>query len=216
MLWREKAFDYSFLVPPLKKPINTFTAAEAESFYVWFRKQIPGRINYLSTRCAEYLGLSQEKIDLSPNSLMLVWKWFLKIAEVERTPQQKLDHLMASYREYPYAFQEYLLNQQKEQFSLQTEYILRDIGMYIGEVFTKENPAIRWGYYTRPKTDFFVNKPLLLGFVDSRSTPPFQTEFEPIHMVGVQASNIWDKTHTDYDLLNLYQKWLMFIPPQRG
>jgi hypothetical protein len=42
-------------------------------------------------------------------------------------------------------------------------------------------------------------------------TPPFQIEFEPIHMVGVQATNLFDGTQKKKDLLNLYRKWKKYI-----
>jgi hypothetical protein len=212
LFWQKKSLKYDILILPLKKPIEELSAVEAEKFYIWFMEQIPHRVAYLSKYCANQLGISQDNINLSPESLVFLWKWFLKIAETERTPAEGLKYLVNSNRDYPHAFRQYLLNQEKQQFSLQTEYILIDIGIYVGEVFVRENPTIRWGYYTEPKTDFFVNKPVLCGFVDTRFTPHFQTEFEPIHMVGVQAANIWDNTQKDTDLLDLYRKWIKYIP----
>ena len=84
--------------------------------------------------------------------------------------------------------------------------------MYMGEIFIRNNPILYWGYFTEPRTDISVNRPVLLGFVDSRFTPPFLPEFDPIHMVGIQAANIWDNTQNENDLLNLYYKWKKFIP----
>ncbi|MFQ9515911.1 MAG: hypothetical protein ACLRZ9_08780 [Eubacterium sp.] len=99
-----------------------------------------------------------------------------------------------------------------EHFSIQTEYILRDIGMYIGEMFVTNYSQIYWTFYTEPKSDFFVNQPLLLGFVDKSFIPPYQMEFEPIHMVGVKAANLFDGTEKNTDLLNLYLQWEKFVP----
>lgn len=212
MFWQPKTINYDILVPPLTKSIEEFSASEAETFFVWFQSQIPHRIDYLAKRCAEYLGINKETIDFSSGSLLFIWKWFLEIAETERTPKLKLDHIKANYSNRQYLFRKYLLSQENNQFSLQTEYILRDIGMYIGEVFVRGNPRIHWGYYTEPKTDISVNRPVLLGFEDSRFSPPFPTEFDPIHMVRVQAANIWDNTQKETDLLDLYLRWLKFIP----
>jgi hypothetical protein len=82
----------------------------------------------------------------------------------------------------------------------------------MGQVFVYNNSKIHWSYYEKPKTDFFVNIPLLLGFEDSNFTPPFPVEFEPIHMVGVQAAKIWGKTQKSEDLFHLYQQWTKMIP----
>ena len=42
----------------------------------------------------------------------------------------------------------------KRQLTLETEYIIRDIGMYLGETFRKNLPCIFWTYYTKPTRDF--------------------------------------------------------------
>jgi hypothetical protein len=136
----------------------------------------------------------------------------LEVAETERTPIRQLNRIKEENKDFPSSFSDYLVNESKEQFSLQTEYIIRDIGMYMGQVFVHNNPRIHWGYYEKPKTDFFVNQPLLLGFEDSNFTPPFKCAFEPIHMVGVQAANIWENTQKNEDLLLLYQRWEQMIP----
>lgn len=216
MFWHSKSLKYNILIPPISKPLAEFSVSEAASYFSWFKDQIPYRIEYMSRRCSEHLGIRQVKIDMSPDSLKLVWRWFLEVAELEYTPMRKMEHLAGIYSKYPYAIQEYLMRTEKEQFSLQTEYILLDIGMYMGEVFVKNNPIIHWGYYTEPKTDFSVNRPVLLGFVDDRFTPPFSTEFDPIHMVGVQAANIWDNSQNESDLLRLYYNWQRFIPTLKG
>lgn len=64
-----------------------------------------------------------------------------------------------------------------------------------------------WTYYTKPRRDFFVNHPLLKGFVDRTFGHPFEAVFEPIHMAHVQAAKILSKKSTDADLLNIYKIW---------
>lgn len=212
MFWMKKKLEYSISIPPLTKPFARLTAGEAQTFFAWYMQEIPKRVEYISTYSANQLGIHRSRMDVSPESLILLWQWFLDIAELERTPQKRLDELHKIYKDTPIDIHEYLVSESVEQFSLQTEFILRDIGMYVGEVFTKNNPSIHWGYYNAPKTDFFVNMPLLLGFEDSSFSPPFKMSFEPVHMVGVQAANIWDKTQKDDDLFRLYQNWLKYVP----
>ena len=95
----------------------------------------------------------------------------------------------------------------ERQLTLETEYILRDIGMYVGETFRKNNLQIYWAYYTNPNRDFFVNHPLLMGVVDRTSGQPVNVVFEPIHMVGVQASKLLDRSSKPEDLYKLYCWW---------
>ncbi len=57
-------------------------------------------------------------------------------------------------------FIEHIEYYEKRRFSLITAYIMRDIGMHLGEVFVKNYSNISWGFYTKPKSDFFVNQPV--------------------------------------------------------
>lgn len=206
---RKKAIKYQFAIPPLNKPFSELSSQEAKEFFDWYMKVLPSRIQYLSRYCDNQRG--NDAMDLSPESLIPLWRWFLIIARKESTSKWELEQLAQQYKKCP-LLKDYMLDQSKEKFSLETEFILRDIGMYLGAVFVKNNPSILWGYYEQPKTDFFVNTPLLQGFVDTRFEPPFPMVFEPIHMVGVQAANIWDNTQSNDDLLCLYRKWLKYIP----
>lgn len=162
-------------------------------------EQIPCRIAYISRFCADELGVPVSKMDRSPESLQLLWKWFRRRAKTEPIPRkERMERRQRSPRE---------LWQNQRQLTAETEYILRDIGMYLGEVFRKNHPGIYWTYYTKPKRDFFVNHPLLKGFVDRSFGAPFDAVFEPIHMAHVQAAKILNGKSADNDLYNLYLWW---------
>lgn len=208
MFWKKKKITYSILIPPLSKEIAKLNANEANNYFKWYQSKIQERIDYLSYFCIDYLNLKQEKLEFEPQSLLYIWECFLKVAEIE-TKSENVDINMKDYKRKSEGV---FGNDDTRQLSLQTEYILRDIGMYVGELFVKYHPQIYWSFYTEPKTDFFVNQPLLLGFEDKEFTPPFQMEFEPIHMVGGKAANLLDGTQKKTDLLNLYRKWEEYIP----
>lgn len=212
VFWRKKKLTYNILIPPITKPIEEFSHSEAKSFFEWYISQIPYRVRYLSACIARDLNIDVGQVNLTPDSLVVVWRWFLKIAQTERSPQGRLDELNTFFADLPIAHRQYMVNEYAEQFSLQTEYILRDIGMYLGEVFIRNHSSLCWSYYSAPKSDFYVNRPLLIGFEDSSFTPTFKMVFEPIHMAGIQAANIWDKSQKDTDLFCLYRKWSMFVP----
>lgn len=195
MSWFLGKITYDILIPPLEKSIFQLTEREAADYYEWFIQNIPERIEYLSDRCTSDLSIRSNRMDLSPESLLLLWKWFRRKAETE-TIVRKI--------ETPAGGQ---TKRKERQLTLQTKYILRDIGMYLGETFVENHEGIHWTYYTEPKGDFFVNHPVLMGFVDRTCDPPFEMYFEPIHMAGVQASKILTRESTDLDLLKLYQWW---------
>ena len=199
MRWCYKKLNYDILVPQLDKSIFQLNEKEAAAYFDWFAESIPKRVAYVSKICATELGIPEEKIDCSPESLLLLWKWFRRRAKTE--PVKCTEEEKRSKK-----FPKNIWNN-KRQLTLETEYILRDIGMYLGETFRKNNPNIYWTYYTKPRRDFFVNHPLLKGFVDMTSGKPFEASFEPIHMAGVQAVKIMKKTSKDGDLLNIYNIW---------
>ncbi len=86
----------------------------------------------------------------------------MKIAVIEKTPKAKIKEVKDQLKNQPKEMNEDVLNEQAKQFSLETEYIIRDIAMYFGEVYVKNNTSIKWGYHTDVKLDSFANMPLLL------------------------------------------------------
>lgn len=185
MHWGIKKINYEILVPPLDKGIFQLNEPEAEQYFRWFLDKIPERVAYVSHICAMELGISEDRMNCSPDSLLLLWKWFRKRARTE--PINGANN--------------------ERQLTLETEYILRDIGMYLGETFRKNNSTIYWSYYTKPRRDFFVNHPLLKGFIDRTFDTPFEASFEPIHMAHVQAAKIISNKSRDSDLFRIYQIW---------
>ena len=136
----------------------------------------------------------------------MVWRWFLKTARVEKKPKGNGIDIKRGREPIGELFGI------REQFSVSTQYILRDIGMYLGKVFTANYPGITWDYYTIPKEDMFVNQPQLFGFVDQNYSPPFKPSFQPIYMAEVQAAKVFTKRQKEADLYDLFTTWEKNIP----
>lgn len=196
MHWGIKKVNYEVLVPQLDKGIFQLNETEAEQYFRWFLDKIPERVTYVSHICAMELGINEERMNCSPDSLLLLWKWFRKRAKTEPVVRTN------NGNRFPDS-----VWKNERQLTLETEYILRDIGMYLGETFRKNNSAIYWTYYTQPRRDFFVNHPLLKGFTDRTFGAPFEASFEPIHMAHVQAVKIISNKSRDSDLLRIYKIW---------
>ena len=199
MNWHFRKLKYDILIPQLDKSIFKLTEEETAAYFEWFMEQVPLRVAYVSKVCAKELHIPVERMDCSPESLLLLWKWFRKRAKTERVILTEEEKKQPEYANG--------MLRNEHQLTLETEYILRDIGMYLGETFRKNHPQIYWTYYTKPKRSFFANHPLLKVFIDMTTGVPFHAEFEPIHMAGVQASKILSKKSKDNDLLNIYNIW---------
>lgn len=182
-MWRKKKLTYEICIPPINKPVSSMNSRETKEYFDWFIEKIPERIQYLSEKIADDCKIKINLTDFTPESLVVIWRWFLDKAQTEKTDSNVL------------------------RLDMQTEYIVRDIGMFMGEFFNVRHAGIHWSYYKTPKADIFVNKPVLIGFKDNCVSPPFDAVFEPVHMVRVQATKIVLNKQNENDLLNLYNIW---------
>ena len=180
--WQKKPLTYAICIPPLTLHYYEMNNEEAQAYYDWFMGILDQRIEYLSKFVAAKLNCEEKIFDLSPESLIPLWKWFLTIAEKEPAT----------------------VGQNDFQLSLQTEYIIRDIGMYLGKTFIKNDTYLYWTLRKKPKSDFFYNQPVIDGFYRTLKDTPV---FEPIHMTRVQAVGIMDQTAKEDGLFRVYEKW---------
>lgn len=207
MVWNSNISQYIVLPFPIDRPFCELTHDETEAFFQWFLSHIPERISYLSSFIMRTKFGFHSKLDLSPISLIPLWKWFLSSAIIEQIEKKPQDNCAMANDAGKELFPDYISSRSDKKLSLKTEYILNDIGMYLGQVFVKNNQDIKWTYYETPKADFFVNMPVLSGFEDGRFTPPFKMYFEPIHMASVQAAKLLKHEEAEDHLYVLYRDW---------
>ena len=205
MYWRRKKVDYDILIPPLNKPFSLLSLDEAEAFFKWHQDNISKRINYLAQKSGGILDYSFE-------SLVPLWAWFLNHAQVEPVTDTIKEEIRKHLHNQSTQHIEYVISEEDTQFTLQTIFIIRDISMYVGEIFVKYSKKIKWSFHTNPEQDSFANMPLLTGFEDADFSPPFHMQFEPTHMIEVVAANLFDGTQKPKDLYNLCIQWCNYIP----
>lgn len=204
MYWQKKKLNYDILIPPITKPFEVFSLNEAEDYFNWFISNLDKRAFYLEK-------YSNARLDYSVDSLIEIWSWFLKVADIEKTPKEKLDEIKVQLKGKPKNFINNIIQEQLEQFTLETEYVIRDVAMYFGEVIVRNNNSIYWGYHTDIKKDSFANRPLLMGFEDRDFNPPFQASFDPVFTVRGIACNLFDNSQNKNDLVGMYKKWQRMI-----
>lgn len=196
--------NYSILIPPIQKPFDKFTFGETKEYFEWYISKINERVAYLAE-------VSNVKLNYTIDSFVDVWSWFIKIAKTENTPKEKLENIRKQLKGKPRDFVETILREQSVQFTVETEYIIRDIAMYFGETIVRNNNSVYWGYHTDIKKDSFANSPILMGFEDRKFNPPFQAAFDPNFIVRGLAYNVFDGSYSETDLLNMYHKWQRII-----
>lgn len=197
---------YDILVPPLGLDFYNMTPKQAKENYEWFISKIPERMEYLRKRCADDLNISIEKLDFSPESLILVWRWFLKTARIEKTPKEALERM----KEGAKLFGESFIN--REQFTVVTQFIMRDIGMYLGQAYALNYPQLYWHYYTKPKNEVNAKQPVIAGFYFKDSFTEGDATINPVAFAEGAAGSIFDGIQKETDLYDLFMKWTQWIP----
>lgn len=203
---KHNLMDYEFSLPPLKLNYYDWTKKEAEIYYSWFLEQVPVRAEYVLSKATEnQVHCCDDSVD-SPETLRLVWSWFLRVAMLEKVPLKERMKNRGVFAKFGDSFFPPV------RLSASAEFLVRDIGMLLGYLYTKEHSCLKWELLTKPKNHIFFNHPVISGFVDADYSPPFHTEMDPIHMVGVRAVRLIDGRAKDTDLRDLYLIWKQMIP----
>ena len=215
MLFGKQELVYSVPVPPVRKPFVDMTHEETDAYFRWHQAHLEERIAYLSQIVSRQMRIPADRLDLSPRSLIPVWRWFLKIVE----NRKHIKFFLQVEKEPSGATvtpTEWIADKEKQCYSLLGEMILKDIAMYLGQVFVQNEEGTAWTYFEQPKREVRVNMPCVSGFEDNRFTPTFKLFFEPVNMTMVQAAKMWRSEESEEDLYNLYQLWKTKIPHRDG
>ena len=198
--------QYDLLVSPFGYDYYHMTAKQAAGNFEWFLSVIPQRMEYLKNRCALDLRIPVEKLDFSAASLIPIWRWFLKTARIEKTPKEELIKMEEGAK----IFGESFIN--LEQFTVATQFIMKDIGMYIGQSYVLNYPKLHWHYYTKPKNEINAKQPIIAGFYFKDQYTEGDAIVNPMNFVDGAAANIYDKTQKETDIYDFYMQWVQWIP----
>lgn len=204
-------YGYSVLEPPFSLNYYDWTKEQAKEYKDWFIKNMYERAEYvMEVSCtSSLLNDTIHCTDISsPNNLITVWKWFRKVVRYEPRPQQEIEAWRTRFGDIGVS------TISKVQLTVLSEFIVRDIGMLMSVILTENYSHLYWDIIKRPKNHIYINRPVIKGFIDDnpKYPKPFAASFEPVHMVGVQASKILRGKSTDTDLFDIYKLWVSWIP----
>ena len=190
--------QYNGMTPPFELiSFEDMKKKQAEQYFVWYIDTIEQRIQNLE----KYINLTGTRmvLDKTPNSLIELWDWFSNHIEVCTKDEQEL---MLESAMRPDWIKAHIMSDRRK-LSLNTIMIAVDISAYFGEVFIKNNPNIYWGYLSKPKKLYGVNRPRLLGFAGDMS----------VYVYGRVEVCIWKTIETvdNMHLFNMYQICLKMI-----
>ncbi|MGB6407475.1 MAG: hypothetical protein WBF39_08360 [Planococcus donghaensis] len=186
--------DYYAMEPPFElRVFEEMTKKEAQQHFDWFVSQIPYRLSQLKKLYIWSTESNIDPLDLSPESLVALWKWFIPRVEIEPKSPEQLSEELANLPEWMHEIH----SKNPSELTLATQSLIIDIGIYYGEVFRKEYPEMEWGFVTKPKKIFYVNRPIVTlketGF-----------EYDPRHMVYIQSLKVLKNETKNEALLGLF------------
>ena len=201
----QKDIEYDFAIPPYGTDYYHMSAETAKKYFQWFQAIIPERMQYLQQRFCRDSGVHSDVFDYSANSLIPLWEWFCGIAVVVPTPDDELEIM----RQKATVFGKSYINYTK--FSVGTKYVMRDIGIYLGQCFVKQYEPLSWTYFTKPKNNINVNQPIITGFW---VTGKYEgaANYNPLSAVRGRAANIFEHKQNANDLYETFVKWERYIP----
>lgn len=168
--------------PPFFKSFYEMNAKEAKEIFNFYISQIPIRIQYLESFLTKNFDCDI-CFDYSRESLVNFWDWYS-------------DLLVEEQKNHPVAGNP--LNLSFDILGMGS-----DFAMYFGELFIKEHPKIFWGYKNKPKSNFFLNRPALLGFQDN-------IVYCPEHSISICVRRALEKKNS-FEILKIFEFWEEYI-----
>lgn len=202
---------YDLAVPPFGLDFYHMTVKQAKENYRWFLSNIPDRMAYFRNRCASDLKIPEDSLDYSAASLIPVWRWFLQTARIEKTPREELERM----KEGAKTFGESWIN--REQFTVATRFIMRDVGIYVGECFVRNHPQLQWAYNDKPKNYVDGRQPVISGFRfrgDDGSEGDMVVN--PIRLVEGAGAEFFSGMPKETDLFDCFMEQTQWIPDPDG
>lgn len=210
----ENQKNYEPLIVPFSKPFIELSKKESQEYFDWFISHIDERSEYLKKKVSDGLGVPIKLLDYSLESLKPIWKWFLQMAETTKQPKVDSKQLEKALEGQPQIVR-CMIEDPGEVLSVFTEFVLRDIGMYVAKMFTSNYPVLKWTVKRMPKRYVHVNEPLIIGFIDDNENypKPFHPDLEPIDLARTPAMKLIRNVQPhDDDLYNECKKWVGWIP----
>ena len=191
--------EYPIIAPPFTLKFREMSKNELEDYNRWFLSQISERISILEKTVQCTRGFEDWKADYGPESLDKLGEWFAgQVAKRKRTEEE----IKKMYAKAPDWFKAVEIGDWE--LTNRTFSIAIDIGMYVSQVFLKDNLGLSWEHTTKGSKRWVdYGQPVLKGFGIK--------VFNPTRMIITLAHGIAMGKETGTRLRQLYEIWKKFI-----
>ena len=183
--------EYQNIQPPFTLKFRGMPKKELKNYARWFHEVTPLRIEELTKAVKGTVGFESWSPDLSPGSLDGLGEWFATQVQTRSRSQEELQEI-ESRSGFPIAVEDWELTNRT--FSAAV-----DIGMYLGQVFVRNHPSLRWDQPFGSKNFADYGQPVLVEF----SYAPLNC----VHIAITMAYGLASKSATGKRLKELYEIW---------
>lgn len=168
---------------------------ELRAYFKWFMDQIPIRLIELTHAVQDTPGFEHRYPDFTPESLDLLGDWFAQVVETRPRTAEEMKRLQDD-SSFPIEFP-------TDDLTNRTFSLAMDIGMYLGQVFQRSVPNLKWELMLGGKRYIDYGQPVLVEF---RVAP-----LNPVRLVVVFAYKLADKNPSGDRLRELYEIWSDYV-----
>ena len=139
---------------------RTMTPAVAKAYFAWFKENIANEMESLQAGMLIDPIAKKISLDYTPESLIPLYEWFLSVKKYKKLSEEQIreDYALAP----DFILQE-MLGKPYAPTIGSTDLAVK-LGIYLGEVFVRNDSDLYWDYVKKPKNDVAYNRPVICGF----------------------------------------------------
>ena len=185
---------YNLIRPPFRTlKFAEMTKKELREYDRWFLDVLPQRIGELTKAVNCSAGSGGWKPTYTTESLNSLGNWFASQVETRPHTHDELRHIPPHIRDWTSG----------GELTDRTISLATDVGMYLSQVFLRNNSSLRWDQIFGSKRYVDYGQPVLVGFGKAR--------FNPVRMMLTLAYGLASKTKDSQGLQGIYHYWSKMI-----
>ena len=185
---------YSLIRPPFRTlKFAEMTKEELREYNRWFHDVLPHRIGELTATLNSSAGFEGWKPSYTPESLNSLGDWFASQVETRPHTRDELERIPPHIRDWTSG----------GELTDRTISLAMDMGMYLSQVFLRNNSSLTWDQIFGSKRFVDYGQPVLVGFG--------KVPFNPLRMMITLAYGLASKSKDGQGLRSIYDIWSNMI-----
>jgi hypothetical protein len=181
---------YNLIQPPFRTlKFAEMTKKELREYDHWFHEVLPQRIGELEKVMNSSAGFEGWKPSYTPESLDSLGNWFASQVETRPHTRDELKNIPPHIRDWVAG----------GELTDRTIALAMDVGMYLSQVFLRNNSPLKWDQIFGSKRYVDYGQPVLVGFG--------KVPFNPVRMTLTLAYGLESKAKDGHGLRDIYDYW---------